>query len=79
MPALRFSTAFSINILQEAKRLGKGDWKGRGAGWGRDGGGARDKRLSNQAEDKQLKSPSLGFGEIDTVCHKSKVTLPECS
>jgi hypothetical protein len=50
------------------KGIGEG-----GEGWG------RDKRLSNQAVDKQLKSPSLGFGEIDTVCHKSKVTLPECS
>jgi hypothetical protein len=79
MPALRFSTgtgtAFSIYLLQEAKRLSKGDWKGGGNG----GGGGRDKRLSKQTEDKQLNSPSLCFGEIDIVCHKSKATLPECS
>jgi hypothetical protein len=48
-----------------------GDWKG--------GGGAGKKGFQIRPLDKQLKSPSLGFGEIDIVCHKSKVTLPECS
>jgi hypothetical protein len=34
MPALRFSTAFSINILQEAKTPRKGIGEGRGEGPG---------------------------------------------